>query len=83
MGLEKIKKAGKIVVGTRQTIKMIDSYSAQEVYVAKDAEERIVRPVIQSCEEKGLPVYYVETMAELGKACQIKVGAAMCAILEK
>lgn len=83
MGLEKIKKAGRIVVGTRQTVKMIENNSAREVYVARDAEERIVLPVIQFCKEKGLPVYYVETMAELGKACQIKVGAAMCAILEK
>ena len=83
MELEKIKKAGRVVVGTRQTIKMIENNSVQEVYVAQDAEEKITRPVIQSCREKGLPVYYVGTMAELGKACQIKVGAAMCAILEK
>ncbi|VFU14452.1 K-turn RNA binding protein; alternative ribosomal protein L7A [anaerobic digester metagenome] len=83
MGLEKVKKAGKIVVGTRQTAKMIENNSAREVYLARDAEERIVLPIIQACKEKGLPVYYVETMAELGKACQIKVGAAMCAILEK
>ena len=83
MGLEKIKEAGKIVVGTRQTVKTIENNSAREVYVAKDAEGRITRPIIQTCEEKGLPVYYVETMAELGKACNIKVGAAVCAILEK
>ncbi|NMB35485.1 MAG: 50S ribosomal protein L7ae-like protein [Firmicutes bacterium] len=83
MELEKIKNAGKIVVGTRQTVKMIENDSAREVYLARDAEEKIIRPVIQSCKEKGLPVYFVETMAELGKACQIKVGAAMCAILDR
>lgn len=83
MELEKIKEAGKIVVGTRQTIKTIENNSAREIYVARDAEERITQPIIQSCQEKGLPVYYVDTMAELGKACSIKVGAAMCAILEK
>ena len=83
MGLEKIKKAGKIVVGTRQTVKTIENNSAREVYVARDAEERITLPIIQSCKEKGLPVYYVGIMTELGKACNIKVGAAMCAILEK
>ncbi|NLJ56266.1 MAG: 50S ribosomal protein L7ae-like protein [Firmicutes bacterium] len=83
MELEKIKKAGKIVVGTRQTVKTIENNSAREVYVARDAEERITQPIIQSCQEKGLPVYFVDTMAQLGKACSIKVGAAMCAILEQ
>lgn len=83
MELEKIKMAGKIVVGTRQTVKTIENNSAREVYVARDAEERITQPIIQSCREKGLPVYYVDTMDQLGKACSIKVGAAMCAIIEQ
>ena len=83
MMLEEIKKARKIVVGMRQTAKMVEDGSALAVYFARDAEEKVILPVLQSCKENGVPVYYVNTMAELGKACTIKVGAAMCAIIEK
>lgn len=83
MALEEIKKAGKKVVGLRQTAKIVENGEARAVYIAKDAEERITSPVIRACQEKGIPVYYVDTMAELGRACGIKVGASMCAIIEK
>jgi large subunit ribosomal protein L7A len=83
MALDEIKKAGKIVVGMRQTVKMVENGSALAVYIARDAEEKVVAPVLQSCKEKGVQVFYADTMAELGKACGIKVGAAMCAIIEK
>ncbi|RJX23960.1 MAG: 50S ribosomal protein L7Ae-like protein [Dethiobacter sp.] len=83
MALEEIKKARKIVVGMRQTSKMVENNSALAVYIARDAEEKVTSPVVRSCKEKGVQVYYLDTMAELGKACNIKVGAAMCAIIEK
>lgn len=83
MMLDGIKKARKIVVGMRQTAKMVENGAALAVYVARDAEEKVIIPVLQSCKKNGVAVYYADTMAELGKACSIKVGAAMCAIVEK
>ncbi|NLM45541.1 MAG: 50S ribosomal protein L7ae-like protein [Firmicutes bacterium] len=81
MDLEALKHASKIVTGTKQTTKAVVGNLARHVFIARDAEERIVSPVIAACEEKQIPVTYVETMEELGKACKIKVGAAMAAIL--
>jgi large subunit ribosomal protein L7A len=83
MSLEEIKKAKIFVVGMRQTLKALNNDSALEVYIARDAEERITFPVIQLCEEKEIKLHYVDTMAELGKACKIKVGSAMAAIIKK
>ena len=83
MMLDEIKKARKIVVGMRQTAKTVEDGSALAVYIARDADEKITLPVSQSCNENGVQVHYVNTMAELGRACSIKVGAAMCAIIEK
>ena len=83
MALEKLIKAEKTVVGMRQTVKAIESNATRAVYIANDAEEKVTSPVLHLCQEKGIPVFYVETMAELGKACNIKVGAAMAAILEE
>jgi large subunit ribosomal protein L7A len=51
------------------------------VYVARDAEERIVSPIVRLCEEKSLELVLVDSMSELGKACGIKVGAAAAATL--
>ena len=83
MALEEIKKARVFVVGFRQTMKALESNSAQDIYVAGDAEERVTSLVLKLCVEKGVQVYHVDTMSELGKACNIKVGAAVAAIIEK
>jgi large subunit ribosomal protein L7A len=82
VALEELGKAGKVIAGMRQTIKAIENNTARAVYIARDAEEKVTSSAVRSCTEKGIPLFYVDTMAELGKACNIKVGAAMAAILE-
>ncbi|HAA89863.1 MAG: Ribosomal protein HS6-type [Thermoanaerobacterales bacterium 50_218] len=79
--MERLKNAQKRVVGTKQTKKAVEKGIAQLVYVAKDAEEHVTSPLLQLCSEKGVEVVMVDSMAELGKACGIKVGAASAAIL--
>lgn len=82
MPFEELQKAKKIVVGTRQTTKAVESGAALVVYVADDAEEKVVAPLVQSCEAKGIRVCRVASMAEIGRACSIKVGAATAAVIE-
>ncbi len=81
MAPEELKRAEKVVAGMRQTMKAIESNTARAVFIARDAEEKVTSPAVSYCMEKEIPVFYVDTMAELGKACNIKVGAAMAAIL--
>ncbi|NLX91448.1 MAG: 50S ribosomal protein L7Ae-like protein [Firmicutes bacterium] len=81
MPLEELKKAEKKIAGMRQTMKAIENNIARAVYIARDAEEKVTSPAVRDCMEKGIPLFYVDTMAELGKACNIKVGASMAAIL--
>ena len=69
------------VVGTKQTIKAIEKGNVIEVYVAKDAEGHVVRDLLEKSKTKEIPVVYVDTMVELGKACGIDVGAASAAII--
>lgn len=83
MTLEELKQARKKVVGTRQTTKALDNGSALVVFIARDAEEKVTAPVIQSSIQKGIKLYYVDSMLQLGKACGIKVGAAVAAIIEQ
>ena len=74
--MERLKNARIKVVGTKQTQKAIEKCQTQVVYVARDAEERVISPIVRLCEEKNLELVLVDSMSELGKACGIKVGAA-------
>lgn len=76
MSYEEALRKGNVKIGTKQTMKVLESGEALEVFVAKDAEPRVTSKVIQLCRQFGVKVTYVETMKMLGKACGIEVGAA-------
>ncbi len=82
MDVERLKVAGQRAVGTNQTTKAIARGQARVVFVAQDADRRITEPVIRAARERGLQVVEVATMAVLGRACGISVGAAVAAILD-
>ena len=77
MTVELLKQATKRVVGNKQTAKAIQKGTAKTVYIADDADVRVVQPLLDAC-----AVEKVATMQELGKACGIHVGAATAAILK-
>ena len=83
MPYERIRNARQRSVGTKQTLKAATRRLAEEVFIARDADEQVVRNLLRVCEEQGIPVVYVDSMLELGRACGIKVGAASAAILKK
>ncbi len=82
MTLEKIKKASRKVVGQKQALRVIKSGEAKAVFIAQDAEKHILEPVLKESESKGIEIIIAEDMLSLGKACGIKVGASVAAILE-
>lgn len=81
MSYEKVKQAKKLSIGTKQTARMIELGKATEVFVAEDADERITGKVVELCRATGVKVTRVDSMLALGKACGIKVGAAVAAIV--
>ena len=78
--LHKLKNNPK-VVGMKQTIKALEKGAATAVYIAEDADERVVRQVIDLAKDQGIPVITVETMVELGKECNIEVRTATAATI--
>ncbi len=82
MSPEELQVATNRVVGMKETKKALEQGRATRVYVARDAEEAVVRPVIELSEEKSVPVVYVTSMARLGRVCGIAVGAATAAIAD-
>lgn len=78
--LSQLSAAAK-VVGVKQSRKAIRDGKAERVFIALDAEQRILRPICDLCRDMNVQLEEVATMAELGKACQIDVGAAVVAVL--
>jgi len=79
--LERLRTAEYRAVGTHQTAKAIQRGRAQVVFVAADADRRVVQGVIAAGREQGLELVEVGSMKELGRACGIAVGAAAAAVL--
>lgn len=70
------------VIGTKQTLRSLKNNEAKAVYIARDAEERIIDDVQKAAKEMNVQIVYVPTMKELGKAFGIEVGAATAALLK-
>jgi large subunit ribosomal protein L7A len=78
-----IRAEGSVVIGTKQTMKAVELGIAVEVFVAQDADPRMVTRIVQLCEQSGVKLTLVDTMRSLGKTCGIDVGAAMAAVVEE
>ena len=70
------------VVGVKQTKRAVESGSAGRVFLAADADPRVIEPIAALCADRNVPVEQCPSMKELGKACGIAVGAAVAAALK-
>ena len=77
---DELTRAEKLV-GVKQCQRALREGGVRTAYFARDAEDRLIAPLVQLCEEKGIAVVWCETMRELGNACGIAVGAAVAVIL--
>lgn len=75
-------RAGKVVVGAKQLKKALLSGQAWAVYLAQNADPAITEPIAMLCEQMHIPYYQTATMAEIGRACGIDVGAAAAAAVK-
>ena len=69
-------------VGLKQSQRAIREGRAQQVFLADDAEGRIRQEMERLCGLAGIPVTPVASMEELGRACGIRVGAAVAVVLK-
>lgn len=81
MALETLKTAER-VIGIKQVMKVVNKNLASQVFIAADADARVLDPLKKLCRDKNVQVLEVPTMLELGKACMIEVGAAAAAVLK-
>ena len=71
----------KIVVGMKQLRKVLLRGGVSRVYLAQDADPAVTMPLAQLAEAVGTEIRWVGKMHDLGRACNIDVGAAAAATL--
>jgi len=71
------------ITGVKQVTKAVSKGKASCVFVANDADDRVIRSLKELCVENGVELVDTATMAELGKACSIDVGSAAAAALNE
>lgn len=69
----------KVVVGAKQLRKALNNGTAERVYLARNADPAITEPIMTQCQLNSVEYTWVRSMADLGRACGIEVGAAAAA----
>lgn len=70
------------VVGVKQSVKAIEEGKVKTVFIAGDADEKIVNNIKLLCQNNSVQFIIVDNMKQLGKACSIEVGAAVACLLK-
>jgi large subunit ribosomal protein L7A len=81
MSYEKVLRASKIVIGTKQAVKALKDGIASELIIAADADTKVTAAIVKLAQEMNIPIIYVDSMNKLGKACGIEVGASTVVII--
>ena len=72
----------KVVVGTKQLRKAFLKNTVRWVFLAENADPAITEPIVVQCKLNSVPYTWVASMADLGRACGIEVGAAAAAAVD-
>ncbi len=82
MMLAELGKSKKKVVGTKQTLQVINNNKVAVVFLAKDADQHIKNMITQASRKNNVSIEMVESKLKLGRACGIDVSAACAALLK-
>lgn len=78
-----IKENKEKIIGLKQTLRAIQQDKVAQVFIANDIEDHIIKKIAVVCEDKKIPITTLNlTQKELGRLCQIEVGASVVAILK-
>lgn len=72
----------RIVIGKKQTLRAIARNEAEKIYISKDADLHVTKPIADACKEQNIEIIYFDNMKELGASCGINVNAAAAAVLK-
>ena len=71
------------VAGARQTRRALNRGRAKRLFLAADADPRVLEPVARLAGEMGVRAQVIPTRKQLGEICGISVGCAVAASLKE
>lgn len=72
----------RVIVGAKQLRKALQKGICRYVFLAENADPAITEPIVSLCGQVGVPHTWIGSMADLGRACGIDVGAAAAAVID-
>lgn len=82
--IEKVRKNGKIKIGSNEVTKAIERGNAKLVMIAQDVSPpEVVMHLPVLCAEKNIPFTYVSTKKELGERIGLKVGTSSAVVISE
>ena len=73
---------GKKVIGIKQSTKAMKNGEGRILYVAKNANDKMVTPLVELAKKCGVEIKHVKNMKILGEMCGIDVKSAVALILD-
>ena len=73
---------GQKVIGIKQSTKAMKNGEGKILYVAKNANDKMVTPLVELAEKCGIEIKHVKNMKILGEMCGIDVKSAVALILD-
>ena len=74
---------GPRVVGTKQTLKALQDDEVSTLFIARDANMNVIKEILTLAKNNDIIVDYVDSMEQLGQACNIKVKTATAALIKQ
>ena len=71
------------VAGIKQTMRALREHRVDKLYIASDADPAVLGAIESLLSAQGIPAEWDVTMAQLGQAAGISVGAAVIAVLKE
>ena len=72
----------RVVVGSKQLRKALESGKATYVILAQNADPAITEPIETMCRQRNVAYTWIGSKTELGVMCGIEVGAAAAAAVD-
>lgn len=82
MPLSELGTEGRIA-GINSVLSSLKAGKTLKVFLSKEADESLLRNIVREAERAGVPIEWVESSQQLGRACAVPRKTAAAAILKK
>lgn len=80
---QRVKRQVHRTVGVSTTLRALNRGTVTEVFVARDADRRVINPILTIAKAQGVKVNWVDCQDALGKACGLPVGTSSVGFLRE